>query len=111
MPGALHSRAGKYMILTMKSCARCGQELDPGSEVFRTTACAACGAELRTCQNCHFYQPGAHWDCRETISEPVRDKSKANFCDWFRFRDASQTRPAGKAAGDAKADFNKLFGN
>ncbi len=95
----------------MKTCARCGGVLSSTMEVFRTTACPDCGADLRTCLNCHFYQKGAHWDCRETISEAVRDKDKGNFCDWFRFRESSSSgRGGSKPGGNAKANFNKLFG-
>jgi hypothetical protein len=102
----------------MKACARCGTELDPKLEVFRTTACASCRADLHCCINCNFYQKGAHWDCRETISEQVVDKERGNFCDFFRF---AETRPggkgnagksgSGKSGAGARKDFNKLFGD
>jgi hypothetical protein len=43
----------------------------------------------------------------------VRDKERANFCDWFSPAD-SAARKAGAApeakARDARSDFDKLFG-
>jgi hypothetical protein len=45
--------------------------------------CTSCGKDLRVCKNCRFYLPGASNDCRETSAEPVKDKERANFCDWF----------------------------
>ncbi len=38
--------------------------------------------------------PEAHYGCRESIDEPVWDKEKANFCDYFRLTD--------KATGSSK---------
>jgi hypothetical protein len=100
------------MIIGMKACARCGKELDSRMEIFRSSSCPDCRADLRTCTNCAYYQKGAHWDCRETISEPVADKERGNFCDFFRFRDLAPRRsgPA-QPRKNAKADFNKLFGD
>ena len=35
-------------------------------------------------------QPGfTHYGCRESIDEPVWDKDKQNFCDYFRLTDKS----------------------
>jgi len=67
----------------MAACYSCGNPLDPRERVFRNTLCSQCGKELHVCLNCNFYAPGAHWDCRETIPEAVRDKDRANFCDFF----------------------------
>jgi hypothetical protein len=44
---------------------------------------------VRCCKNCTFYEVGAHWDCRETIPDPVFDKERSNFCDYFRLADRS----------------------
>ena len=98
----------------MKACARCGRELDRDLEIFRTTYCPGCRADLHTCTNCTFYQPGAHWDCRETISEEVTDKERGNFCEFFRFNETVRGRKSGgpnRNGAKAKSDFNKLFGD
>jgi hypothetical protein len=34
-------------------------------------------------QELPFLRPGSRGDCREAVSEPVSDKERANFCDWF----------------------------
>ena len=94
-------------------CFFCGVQTDE-EKVYRNTLCASCGKELRICHNCSFYSPGAHWDCRETINEAVRDKEKANFCDWFSPADSSTQKVRGavhkEKAKDARSDFDKLFG-
>ncbi len=66
------------------------------------------------CRNCRFYEPGAHWDCRETISEPVREKDRANFCDFFMLSQKGTPpakTPESDKSTDARSKFDNLFGN
>lgn len=97
----------------MTRCFSCGAELPHTLPFHRSDRCPQCDAGVRVCLNCRFYDPGSHWECREHIPEPVRDKDRANFCDYF------QRRHDGGAAGTGDADddptsardaFNKLFG-
>jgi hypothetical protein len=101
------------MIQCMKICAFCGREFGPDEEIFRSTVCAGCGKDARVCRNCTFYRPGDHWDCRETIDEPVREKDCANFCGYFRFRQdggsGKSRNPEEHGAIESKSDFLKLF--
>ncbi len=95
----------------MKACHFCGHVLDPALRVYRNTLCPGCTRELKICYNCRFYSPGAHWDCAETIREPVRDKDRSNFCDFFQFRETGDSSsPEDKPGGGQKA-FHKLFGD
>ncbi len=83
-------------------------------EVFRSSTCPGCGKDLKICLNCRFYRPGAHQDCLETVPDPVTEKDSANFCDYFRFRQAPAVKnpPAGAVPPDsARQNFNKLFGD
>jgi hypothetical protein len=96
----------------MRACHSCGAELDDRMEVFRSSVCPSCGKDLRICLNCVFYNPGAHWDCRENIPEAVRDKDRANFCDYFRFKkgpSAGQEQPKGSKKANARDAFDRLF--
>ena len=90
----------------MSVCYSCGTEL-PAEKVYRTTLCPGCEKGVRVCRNCKFYSPGSHWDCRETISEPVRDKDMVNFCDFFSLGNAVAKESPDK--GDSRQAFNKLF--
>jgi hypothetical protein len=36
------------------------------------------------CRNCSFYDEGAHHECRESSAEWVKDKERANICEYFR---------------------------
>jgi hypothetical protein len=107
----------------MRRCHFCGAPLDDSAEVFRASTCDSCGKDLKICLNCRFYSPGAHWDCAEPLAEQVVDKERSNFCDYFRFREASGGGASGRdrAAGGggakadrsqkAKKDFRRLFGD
>ena len=87
----------------------CGQTFD-GDKVYRTTTCSKCGRDLHSCLNCRFYDKGSQWDCRESISEGVFDKEKANFCDYFEYAEKAGSL-CSKKAQDAKSQLAKLFGD
>ncbi len=95
----------------MRACHFCGHAVAEDLPLGRSTACPQCQRDLKICLNCQFYAPGAHWDCRETISEPVREKDRGNFCDFFRFK--STPDPVGDASAPArsKETLRRLFGD
>lgn len=84
----------------MKICHVCKKEIAVGLKAGRREACPSCGADLRCCLNCLFYDPAVSKQCRETVAELVREKEKANFCDYFVF---VEDRVAAQDAGGAKA--------
>lgn len=92
----------------MPSCVSCGAPYD--MPVYRGTLCPSCGKELKTCRNCMHYMPGFANDCREPVSEPVPDKDRANFCDWFK---PSLAAFSGKRdeKEELRKSFNRLFGD
>ena len=89
----------------MPSCHKCGAEIKEKKPV-RSSACA-CGAELRVCLNCRHFDRTAPQLCREPQADFVREKDRANFCDWFLLA----ANPAGKAAAGSggKSTFDSLF--
>ena len=107
-------------------CWKCGKPIEVRGTVSRSDVCPSCGADVRSCKNCRFYEPGAHYDCRETVDELVKDKERANFCGWFMIAPqdaaansgeaaaggacATSGRVSGGAASSAADAFNALFG-
>ena len=79
-------------------CKKCGKPF-PCGQITRSSVCEYCGRDLHSCVNCKFYSPGSHYDCHETVDELVKDKEKANFCDYF---SAASVTP-GDAGTDDKA--------
>ena len=94
----------------MASCHFCGAGIAADTAIYRNSECPQCTKPLKICLNCDFYEKGAQWDCRETIGEPVREKERANFCDYFRLRAVNGAGgPGGGPAGTGKAAFDSLF--
>lgn len=93
-------------------CRKCGKNIEI-TEVYRTTLCPACGADLHSCVNCRFYSPESHYGCRENVQEPVSDKERANFCDFFSVnRNGFAVRDEeSEAVQKARSAFDALFGN
>ena len=71
----------------MKVCHKCRKDIADDFFVGRQTLCPSCGADLHCCLNCSFYEVGAYNDCRESQAERVLDKTRSNFCDFFRFKE------------------------
>jgi hypothetical protein len=91
-------------------CWKCGKIVEAKTPVTRSSICEFCGQYLHSCRNCEFYEPGAHYDCHETVDEAVTDKEGANFCGWFSLLTipCARTGDTGKSAAAKKA-FNSLF--
>ena len=104
------SRSG--LLLAM--CWYCGLPIADEEPFGRSLRCAECGKDIRACKNCRFFLSGARGDCSESNAEPVADKERANFCDWFslnpKYRQptAGQKKDQSKAAA-AKSAFDDLF--
>ena len=79
-------------------------------------ACETCGKDLHACVNCRFHKAGARWDCAETIDQPVQDKARRNYCEWFEVAPSLRAAGAGDAsariaADKARKDLDRLFGS
>lgn len=64
-------------------CYKCSTDIALSAKVGRGDYCQKCYADLRCCRNCAHYDPVAANQCREPQAEPVRDREKANFCEYF----------------------------
>jgi predicted RNA-binding Zn-ribbon protein involved in translation (DUF1610 family) len=64
------------------TCWSCGARLT-AAEYQREGECPACRKQTHVCRNCRFYDLGKPNACQEPIAEPVGDKQRANFCDYF----------------------------
>ena len=92
-------------------CWKCGASLEALSLPFtRVDECRQCHAQLHVCKLCEFYNTSVAKHCRETIAEEVKDKERANFCDYFKPRPDAYSAAGLDAASKAKADLDVLFG-
>lgn len=93
----------------MNHCHACKKQLDPGREIGRRDECPHCRADLHCCLNCRFYDRSAPKQCREPQAELVRDKDKANFCDYFSFADAPAGTSVASSAESTRKALEDLF--
>ncbi len=68
----------------MKKCHKCGAAIE-ADKVSRRDECPGCGSDVRVCLNCRFYSPGRANACEEPQVEPVKEKDRSNYCDFFSF--------------------------
>lgn len=64
------------------SCWHCGHAL-VAADYGRETRCPGCNKPTRVCRNCRHFAPGRPNDCVEPLAEPVLEKQRANFCEFF----------------------------
>ena len=71
---------------TMKrQCYQCGEEFVESRQPGRSETCGKCRNDLRVCRNCTHYDRSAAHECRERRADPVADKEKGTFCEYFEF--------------------------
>ena len=93
----------------MRTCHACKKELDLSRGIARRDACPHCRADLHVCLNCRFYDPGVSKQCREPAAELIRDKDKANFCDYFQFAERAGRMETAFSADQARKALDDLF--
>ncbi|MFC1837705.1 hypothetical protein ACFLYW_03390 [Thermodesulfobacteriota bacterium] len=88
------------------NCSFCQKEITE-RKIHIRDECPVCGRDLHICLNCEFYARDAYRQCRESIREPVQDKEKANYCDFFRAAKTGSVQ--GSAEDDTLNKLNDLF--
>lgn len=68
-------------------CHKCSAVWTGNEVPTRRDLCEKCHFPLRVCLNCKFYDSARSKQCRLDEAELVQDKEKANFCEYFKFRD------------------------
>jgi hypothetical protein len=92
-------------------CWKCGASLaDVTLPLRRLEECRTCGAELHVCKLCEWYSTTVAKHCREPIAEEVKDKVRANFCDYFKPRPGAYSKADVSASDQARSDLDALFG-
>ena len=95
----------------MKYCFKCSAPWEGVGEPGSKDVCPKCGADLRACLNCRFYDVSRSNQCFANVEDPVIYKDRSNFCEEFRFaeRQAPPDGTAGNRADKAKNAFESLF--
>lgn len=92
-------------------CWKCGFDLAALLlPLSRRDECPRCRAELHVCRLCVDYDEHVAKKCREPTAEEVSDKTKANFCDFFKPKAGVYVASDTTAADKARAQLEALFG-
>ena len=106
---ALDPIAGTRQALVMV-CRHCGAAVSVAEPIPRDSECPGCGKDLRACVQCRHYDVAYNNACRETMADPVVEKERRNFCEYFSFSSEAFV-PAGTARqAEARAKLEGLFG-
>lgn len=81
-------------------CFHCGTEIEFTDRVGIREECPKCRSDVHVCKNCHFYDPKVYNECKEPQAEVVREKERANVCDYF--------QPGSGLGGGAKSKEDLL---
>ncbi len=93
----------------MTLCHKCKNEINIPKTVGRKDACPLCQADLRCCLNCSHYNPSYYNQCIESQAERVLDKDRANFCDYFKFKDRVSKAMAEGDKSSIRKKLDDLF--
>lgn len=92
-------------------CYCCGASLEALPQPLgRLAECLACRSELHVCRMCEFYDPAVSQACREPMAEEVKDKTRANFCEYFSPRPGPREAAKMPAGEDSRRGLEALFG-
>lgn len=93
----------------MKTCHSCKKSLSLDRSVGRRDVCPFCKADIHCCLNCRFYDRTAPKRCNEPVAESVKEKAKANFCNYFVFAETGINEISNIAVEQARKSLDDLF--
>lgn len=91
------------------TCFHCHKANTYQSKIGFRDECLHCRSDLHVCKNCDFYDPKSYNECRETSADVVREKERANYCDFYipRKGGAGVTDEKARMKAAAEALFKK----
>jgi hypothetical protein len=101
-------RSPKMMAFGEKvKCSSCGAQAPPN--ITLVSSCPNCKADLHTCRQCTYFDPGARFQCRKPITARIVNKNANNTCELFAARTVVERETSSGAPTDARQAFAKLF--
>jgi hypothetical protein len=93
-------------------CQSCGASVRYDEPIPRDAECPGCRRDLRCCRNCRHYDVSFNNACTESMADPVVEKERRNFCEYFYFSRAAFRAGATAEAreANARAKLEALFG-
>lgn len=76
-------------------CFKCQTKIPLLGKVGFREECYKCNSDLHVCLTCAHHDKAAYNECREPQADVVREKDRANFCDYY--------SPSGKSGESSNA--------
>jgi len=91
-------------------CWQCGASLaDLSLPLQRLDQCPQCETELHVCRMCVFFDARVAGGCVEERAEEVQEKTRANFCDYFKPALNAYVVPESSQNDTAREQLDALF--
>jgi hypothetical protein len=94
-------------VRTVLRCFRCGSLEDP--DIGALSRCRKCGVDLHSCAECLHFDPGARFECTQSIPARVSPKDVRNECGLFEPRTTIERETTSAGPPDARKAFDDLF--
>jgi len=88
-------------------CSSCGATAE--TTIRLDSTCSKCKAELHTCRQCTYFDPGARFECSKPITARIVNKNARNTCELFAPRTVVERETSSGTPNDARQAFAKLF--
>jgi hypothetical protein len=89
------------------NCAACGAKAAP--KINFDSACPKCNADLHSCRQCTYFDPGAQLECTKPIAARIVNKQARNTCELFAARIVVERQTSSGPPTNARDAFAKLF--
>jgi len=88
-------------------CAACGEKAPPN--ITPESSCTKCKADLHSCRQCTYFDPGARFECGKPIAARIMDKHARNTCELFAARIIVERETKPGPPTNARDAFANLF--
>jgi hypothetical protein len=88
-------------------CAKCGGEIT--SPFGPESRCSKCGADVHTCAQCTYFDPGAPNQCMQPVPQRIAPKDSKNACQLWEPRKTVERETHSVSVSSARRAFDDLF--
>ena len=94
---------------SVSRCAMCGTVFQASVDV--RGQCLKCAAELHSCRQCNYFDPGGRFECAQPVTARIESKTAKNECQFFALRSnlEKETTTGPPKVNTARAAFDALF--
>ena len=89
------------------NCAACGAKALP--KITVDSSCPKCNADLHSCRQCTYFDPGARLECTKPIAARIVNKQARNTCELFAARIVVERQTSSGPPANDRDAFAKLF--